>query len=414
VNLIKTSLWSAVATTIRIAIGFIANKVLAVYIGPGGVAVLGQFNNYVSMVIALGTGGTNTGVTKYIAEYKDNCKKRTDVVRTALLITFYCSIALSFINVVFSKNISQYLFNTMEYENIINVFAALLIFSSITSILISILNGYKKIKQFIIVGILSNVVGLIITFYLVVQFTVCGALLSVVLAQSVSFLITIFFVRNFEWFSLSLLFNKVDWNIVKHLSKYTLMTMTAAIVVPVSQILIRNYLMAALSLEQAGYWQAVWKISDIYLMVVTTSLSTYFLPRLSEINDKQELKQELIRGYKILLPITILMASGIFILRDYIILILFTQSFMAMKDLFLFQLIGDVLKISSWLLSFLMLAKAMTKIFIISEILFSCLFIVLTYVFVNINGLIGVTYAYAANYFLYLIFVWFVMRKQIL
>lgn len=412
-NLIKTSLLSGFATIIRILIGFVLNKVLAVYVGPSGVALLGQFSNYSGILSTFGSGGVNSGVTKYIAEYSGDKDKQKRVVCTSLGIAFYCSLIFGILNYIFSEDISVYLFKTVEYTTIFKVFAISLVFTSLNSTLLSILNGYKKIKVFISIGILNNLIGLAMTYFLAVKYHVLGALFSIVLTQSIVCLTTLLIVKDFEWFDFFFLKAKFDKSILVNLSKYTLMALTSACVVPVSQIMVRNYLTEQLSLDEAGYWQAVWKISEIYLMVITTSLSTYYLPRLSEIKDKYELKKEIFRGYKTILPITIAMACSIYVMREYIILILFTPKFMSMKELFLFQLIGDVLKITSWLLAFLMLAKTMTRLFIISEVIFGLSFVGFTYFFVNQYGLIGTTYAYALNYLCYLIMVCIVMWKRI-
>lgn len=149
-------------------------------------------------------------------------------------------------------------------------------------------------------------------------------------------------------------------------------------------------------------------------MLVTTTLSVYYLPRLSEIQDNKELKAEILSGYKIIMPIVIFGALIIFLLKDYAILIAFSKDFMPMIELFKWQLIGDVTKIASWLFGYLLIAKAMAKIFVYTEILFSILFIVLSIFFVNIFGLVGITYAYAFNYFLHLIMMIFIFRSRFL
>lgn len=411
-NLIKTSFWSAIATGLKILAGFVVNKLLAIYVGPTGVAVLGQFSNYAGMLTTFGNGGTNSGATKYIAEYGQDSQRQKDVVHTSLKIALFSSLLFGSANFVFAANLSEYLFHTLEYTIIIEVFSISLVFASLNSTLLSVLNGYKQLKLFLGIGILNNFIGLAMTYLLVVRYAVFGALLSVVLTQSLIFFVTLIFVRKKDWFSFSFIKTRIDKTIAVKLSKYTIMALTSACAAPVSLILVRNYLTQQFSLEQAGYWQAVWKISEVYLMVVTTSLATYYLPRLSEIVEIKELKKEIFRGYSLLLPITITMAAGIYILREYIILILFTPRFMPMQELFLFQLIGDVLKISSWLLAFLMLAKAMTRLFIITEIVFNLSFVGLVYFCVGHWGLIGVTYAYAANYFLYLVTMSLVIGKK--
>ena len=46
-NLVKTSFWSAIATVFKILSGLITTKIMAVFIGPGGVALLGNFTNII-------------------------------------------------------------------------------------------------------------------------------------------------------------------------------------------------------------------------------------------------------------------------------------------------------------------------------------------------------------------------------
>ena len=84
-----------------------------------------------------------------------------------------------------------------------------------------------------------------------------------------------------------------------------------------------------------------------------------------------------------------------------------------MKPLFTFQLLGDFFKIGSGLLAYLMIAKAMTKVFIATEIIFATSYVILSYYFMNHYGIIGSTYAFCINYGVYWILMWIIMRKRI-
>jgi len=191
------------------------------------------------------------------------------------------------------------------------------------------------------------------------------------------------------------------------------MAITAAILSPLSYVILRNHIADAMGWDSAGYWQSMVYISNIYLMVITTSLSTYYLPRLSEITDKKELKQEIKNGYKIIMPIVVLSALAMFVLKDIIILVLLSEEFLPMRELFFFQLCGDIVKMASWLLAYLFLAKAMTKIFVITEIIFTVSFILLGIALTNTYGLVGITYAYCINVILYLSVVFFLVKKYV-
>jgi PST family polysaccharide transporter len=163
-----------------------------------------------------------------------------------------------------------------------------------------------------------------------------------------------------------------------------------------------------------GYWQGVWKISEAYLMVATLSISTYFLPRLSELTDPADLRREILHGYRTLLPLVAVTAIGIFFFRSLAIRLLFAPGFEPMEGFFKFQLIGDFFKIGSWVVSHLMLAKATTRLFIISEIVFSSAFVGWSVLFVNQFGAVGVTYAFALNYLTYWIFMAWMFRDYLL
>ena len=145
----------------------------------------------------------------------------------------------------------------------------------------------------------------------------------------------------------------------------------------------------------------MWRLSSAYLMLITTTLSVYYLPKLSELQDSMEIKKEILKGYKIIFPGAVISGIVMFLLRDFIIDALFTKDFSKMEVLFAWQIVGDVLKIVSWILAYLMLSKAMTKSFIFFEILFSILFYVLTVYFTNKMQLEGVALAHAVNYGLY-------------
>ena len=113
-----------------------------------------------------------------------------------------------------------------------------------------------------------------------------------------------------------------------------------------------------------------------------------------------------------MLPILVVSAAAVFFSRDIIIRILFTSEFLNMRDLFIWQLAGDVIKLCGWLLAILFLAKKMVKWFIITEVYFSLQYVFLAHIFVNAFGLQGACMAYVLNYFIYFSIVCLIIRKE--
>jgi PST family polysaccharide transporter len=85
-----------------------------------------------------------------------------------------------------------------------------------------------------------------------------------------------------------------------------------------------------------------------------------------------------------------------------------------MESLFGWQLAGDMFKMCSWLLSYLMVAKAMTSKFVITEIVFNLSYLALAFLFMKLNGIVGLTQGYLINYIIYTIVMIIIFRNVII
>ncbi len=402
-KLASTVSWSALATIIRLANGFVSMKVVAVLVGPVGIALIGQFGNFTSIIMTLALGGISTGVIKYTSQYKDNPDELKRVWYTISWVSGVLSIPVIFILLVFHTWLAKEFLHNIEYASILVVFAFSLGFYVANNLLLNILNGLHEIKRFNLLNTLNSTLGLLVTIGLVYQYKVYGALLAMVTSQSITFFIIIIFVRKQAWFKLSNFFGKFDKFYFKKLLGFTAMSLTSMCVIPTSQMFVRGYLASHTSWDVAGCWQGMQKISDAYLMIVYTALGTYFLPKLANLQDRNQISKEIRNGYKLIMPFVIVSAVVIYFCRDIVIQVLFAKSFGAMRDMFFWQLIGDCFKLASWILAYLMLAKAKTKLFMITEIIFGISFPLLSYIFINFAGVDGAVMAFALNYMIYFV-----------
>lgn len=412
-NLAKTSLLSLIATFVNILSGLVINKAVSIWLGPSGLALLGQFRNFTQLIMTFANGAINRGVVKYTAEYRESEKELREVLSTSFFISVCASSVVGLLLFFFNEIISELIFKTAEYSFVFIIFSVTVVLFVLNSFLLSVINGLKEIRKLIAIKIIQSIYSLILTTLLIVLFGLEGALIAMVTNQSVIFVFTLSRVRKVAKVRLEYFLDGPNKLASKKLGQFVLMTLASAAALPLSHVLVRSHITETVSLDAAGYWQAVVFISQKYLLVATTTLSIYYLPRLSEIFDNLELKKEVLNGYKIILPVAILASTVIYFMREIIVLVMFDDSFLPVVELFMWQIIGDVLKIASFLFSFLMVAKAMSKVFIFSELLFSFQFVILCVFFVDAYGVVGATYAYALNYLFYLIFCYFVFRRYV-
>lgn len=400
-NLLKTSVLNGIASLIKIAAMFVLNKILAVYVGPAGYAAISQFQNFIQMVITFAGNAINTGVVKYTSEYHDDEKRQRELWRTAGSIVLVCSLILMALIILFQKTIILYLFGSTEYQIILVWFAIFLIFFSFNAFLLAILNGMQDISKLVVANIFGSIFSLAITSLLAINFGLKGALIALSIFQSLNFVVTIILCYRTSWFKFSYIFGVIQRDIAKKLSIFALMVLISVFFDNISQILIRKIIISEFGINYAGYWDAMTKLSNGYLMLVGSILSIYYLPKLSQLQTYTEIKKEVNYGYKWILPIAIITCLTIFIMKEWVVKLLFTDQFLPMLELLSWQLIGDVIKIGGWIVGYVILSQAMMKIFIGTEIFFALSIIPLTVLFSGIWGYKGITIAFATNGLLY-------------
>lgn len=412
-DIVKVFSFNAISTLVRMLTGLISVKVVASIIGPCGIALLGQLNNFSTILLGVANGGINSGITKYVAEYKEDESAIKKILSNALQITLFFTFIVSLGLIILHNQLSRLVMLSDEYGYVFLIFGFTIFLYTLNTLLISILNGYKEFKRYVIVNISGTIVGLLFTICFVFSMGLKGALISAVSYQSVVFFITFWICRKAPWLSVIYYRERLDRKMLRRFLNYSAMTLVSLSVVPVSQMLLRGYVISEISMTEAGWWEAMNRISNVYLMVITTSFSIYYLPRLSEIKEISELRYEIFKCYKVIIPILLSGLTLVYLLRHFVVMILFSPDFYPMESLFIWQLLGDFFKISSWLLAFLMVAKSMAKTFIATEVVFSGLFVVLGYLFMNLNGVVGITQAYFVNYVIYTVCMVVIFRKII-
>src|SRR3990167_7775107 len=189
--------------------------------------------------------------------------------------------------------------------------------------------------------------------------------------------------------------------------------MVQILVLPVTSLILRKYIANSLSWQEAGYWQGIMKLSDGYLVLMELVLTVYFLPKFSSIKTLPEFKTEIIYTYKFIVPIIISGLMCVFILKKQIVNALYSQQFFPMLGLFKYQLIGDMTRMSTWPLINILLARAMIKTLVLSEIFSNILYVLLTVIFVHYFGLIGASISFSINHVIYFFVMLYITLKCI-
>lgn len=92
-NLFKITSLNSFSVVLKIGIGLVTSKVLAVFVGPSGMALVGNLRNFLTSLESISTLGFQSGIIKYVAENQKN----KEVLRKIMATVFMSLIGVAFI-----------------------------------------------------------------------------------------------------------------------------------------------------------------------------------------------------------------------------------------------------------------------------------------------------------------------------
>ncbi len=413
--LFKITSLNSLSVLVKIGVGVVSSKVMAVFVGPSGLALVGNFRNFITSIEALSTLGLQNGVVKYVVDTKDDEAALKKVLATVFVSLAAMVLIISASLVVFAQVWSSWLFGTnSDFSTIFLALALALPWYAASILLVSVLNGLGQFQQVIRVNLWGNILGLLVSLVLVWQLHTQGALLSLVIPPALLIVVVCYYLNKKIHFSDLLSWQAFDRQLLWQLSSYSLMALVATVLGPLVYVQVRNLVIGQLGLVQAGYWEAMMRISSYYFLFIATLLSVYFFPKLAEAKTNKATQQVFFTYYKAVLPLFILGLLALYVGRNFWVPLLFSKAFAPVTDLFLWQMSGDVFKAASLILGYQFFAKKMTLAFILCELVSLSAFYVATLICLPRFQLQGVVMAQAFAYVGYFFLLVWVFRKQLI
>ena len=406
---------NSLSVLFKIATGLVTSKLLAIFVGPSGMALVGNLRNFMTTIESVSTLGFQNGIVKYAAENRNNKIELNKFLSTVFITLSLVAVMISLGLFCLADYCNNQIFgSTWRYQFVFKALAIALPWSALSIFFLSVINGFGQFRKVIFTNIFGNLIGLLLSIFLIYQFKTFGALLSIVVAPSVLIVVTFYYLKleidifkmiNFKYF---------DFKIIKNLASFSAMALVSAIFCPIVYLAIRQKIILNLGLDQAGFFETISRISTYYLLFVTTILTVYYLPKLILAKTNLETKKVFYNYYKYIFTSFLIGAIVIYFSRFLIIDLLFTKAFAPVTNLFFWQLVGDIFKVASFILGFNFFAKKLTTAFIVAE-LSSLVFLYFTSIYcIEYFAVEGAVIAYAIENFVYFVALAIYFRKSLL
>lgn len=397
---------------IVIILGILRNKVVALSMGPRGIGEIGLFTTTITLMVALVSFGIGSSGVKIISEsfHKEDKSEFGKNIFVFSRLSFYLGVFGSVLTLLMSPILSLWTFGTYDYT-------LSFIFLSFTVFLIIIdtrnlvlLQGVMNLKDQGKASIFGALFGTLISIPLYVFFkekAIVPSLLLLFIGNAVAS----YYFSN----SIYVKSEKVKLLEFKSRSKEIIrlgfaMTVSYILVIAVSYIS-RLYISQKGGVQEVGMYQAAWAIVNGYVGLIFTAMAKDYFPRLSSVNsDNNKIcdmaNKQIELGLLIISPIILIFL--IFI--DKIVYILYSSEFYLIKNMMIWSLLGMFFKLLSWSISYIFLAKGLSRQFVIYEVVINVLTVLFNILFYENFKLEGLGFAFCAINLVYLLIVFYMAR----
>ncbi|XHR85597.1 MAG: oligosaccharide flippase family protein [Gloeotrichia echinulata GP01] len=407
-------------TAISLVIGSLSVKIIASILGPAGMGLYSILRQIHSTTMIAATMGGQTALVQGGASRQD--EDRDAYLKTVLILFIISAALFSILLFILAPTLSLHLLNRQDEMavTLIRGLAIPIFLTVITGYASGVLNIHRALGYMALVQTLASVVTLALS-YPVAMAVKSGydlALLGIMTAsQATSLGLFGFWLWRKKYLQplLHNLRNSFDKVSARYFFSFAGVTVVTSLFQSLIMLGIRGIIVQKYSLAEVGIFDAAWTLCGTYLSLITGAFSTYYLPTLSQLEDRQLIRNLMQRTLLLIAIISTIIIVGMICLKQQIVSLLFSHDFIPSLSLIRWLLIADYLKMLSFVLAFPMLAFTHLKLFFLTELLWNgglmlgCYRSLTTSTLHNLEGIgISVLCCYAS----YLVFtLWFAWDK---
>lgn len=401
--------FSALSIAVKFVIGFILTKLFAVFLGPSGIATLGNLKNTMQVISSCVGLGMERGVIRFTSELKNQPHEFKKFIGTSQVIYAISTLTCAVFFYVFSTEIASYVLLDDKNAYIIKILAFVVPLQGFHFLFFSILQGIGNYKKVVWVELIMSISNLVFTGSVVFLYGLSGVLIATVcvplvyFVASSSFLMSKSFLFKFRW----------STEVAKNLAVYAIMTIFSGLAFPLLHILIRNMTVETLGLDSAGYWEAVNQLSYFSFMFLNSVILMYVLPRITANSSVLYYRNQVVDYLTKLMPFFLFFLLILFSFRNLIISLLFSDDFKAVELLLGWQLAGDFFRALTLVFTVYFHARRMVLAYVLIDVILFCALLFFSFFLLHDSGLIGLVKAHFLSFFIYFLITVFWLRKPL-
>ena len=399
-DIVKSSSIVGGAQGIKLLIGMVQTKLVAVLLGPSGVGLVGLYQSATGLIGTVSGLGIGSSAVREVAEaHGSNNPER--VARTVKVLRRACwatGLLGWLLTAIFAWPLSVWTFGTPGRAVPIALLGATLLLASISSGQMALVQGVRRIGDLARIQVLSAVGGAVISLGVYWRMGERGIVPVLIMTGAVNL--------GFSWWTarrITLNAVTISWReSVRESGRLVSLGvafMWSSVLSAGVGLMTRAWIVRDFGTEDNGIYQAAWGISGVFAGFILQAMAADFYPRLTAVGTDDVEVNRLVNEQTevgVLLALPGLLATLVF--APWVIQILYSAKFLQAADLLPWFVVGIFGRVVSWPIGFVQLAKGESRVFGATETAAAALLLLLTWLGLRWWQVPGVAVVFAAFY----------------
>lgn len=413
VEALKSSSIIGGSTGIVMLVRMVRTKVIAVVLGPGGVGLEAIYDSVVTFSRTLfDLGVTSSGVRQIAAAVGSGDDQ--SVSRTVFTLRRACIVlgVIGAVSLFLARgSVSQLAFGGAEQSSAIGILSIILLLRAVGAGQGALLQGMRRIGDLAKVNMLGALIGTAVSVPIVLVWGREGIPYYMVLAAGGAVVVSWSFARRVQIRALAASFSQVMRE-ASDLLRLGLAFLSSALMSTGALFLLRVMVTRREGAEGAGQFQAASSLSMVYVGFILQAMGTDFYPRLTAVaGDNARCNQLVNEQAEVSLLLALPGIVGTLAFAPWVVRLFYSGQFDVAAQILCWQMAGMLLRVISWPMGFILLAKGRGTLFVLTDAAAWTTYVVLAWLGLRWFGLPGTGMAFFCLYLFHIIMIYTVVRR---
>lgn len=398
----------------QIIIGIIRSKFIAVLLGPLGMGISGLLTSTIGLVAGLTNFGLSASAVRDIsaAHSTGNETRLAIVAKVFRRWVWVTGLLGAILTAALAPWLSEFTFGNRDYTFAFIWISITLLLNQLSAGQSVLLRGMRQIRFMAQAALIGSIIGLFTTIPLYYFYGVKGIVPGIIVTSIISLVLTWYYARKLD---IKPIYVSKARTLAegKGMLKMGFMISLSGLIAQGASYIVRVFISNTGNVDQVGLYSAGFAIVSIYTGMVFTAMATDYYPRLSAVahsnlDSRNVMNQQAEIALLILAPILIIFLVFI----NWVVILLYSTQFLPVTAMIYWAALGMFFKAASWSVAFIFLAKGASKLFFWNELIANAYLLLFNVIGYYYMGLTGLGLSFLAGYFVYLIQVYWVAKKN--